>query len=444
MVNERAASPTVPSSDHEESTAGYAVETPHGDHAHGDHFIPIRKSDLVRLLTGHFAPEQQTTFREFCRLLEATLHYRHHCQFELLKDAYALFNPDAVTKDFANNVAADRDALATELITRSKDLMQSANYRRLTTEEIHQAIGTASEWGLRLDVDLDAFKQLEIWVRGSTTAHRIRRRWQNFNRAERVPVEIYQRLIVVFQLHEHDPSTTEDEVSHREALEDPVHFKLFKNIPREDVDMLLPGSRFRMSLLDRGKIVLPTVSGLVIAAMKVIKGTLLAIFAGFWGIIAFLGFAGGTIGYGLKSFFEYMRTKEKYQLNLTRSLYYQNLDNNAGVLFRLLDEAGEQEFREAIVAYWLLLHGPSEGMTARELDQQAEQWLSEMLEFHVDFEVHDALDKLLQLGCARQHNDRWQAEPLVTALHHLDHAWDQIFTHREAHQETTGLECEFI
>ncbi|MVD21648.1 DUF3754 domain-containing protein, partial [Vibrio cholerae] len=71
-----------------------------------------------------------------------------------------------------------------------------------------------------------------------------------------------------------------------------------------------------------------------------------------------------------------MRTKEKYQLNLTRSLYYQNLDNNGGVICRVLDEAEEQELVEAILAY-ALLHwkAPEAGWTAEQLDQQAEHYL---------------------------------------------------------------------
>ena len=77
-------------------------------------------------------------------------------------------------------------------------------------------------------------------------------------------------------------------------------------------------------------------------------------FAGLYGILAFLGLVGGTLGYGLKSFLGYLRAKDKYQLHLTRSLYYQNLDNNGGVLFRLLDEVEEQDFREAALAYFLL------------------------------------------------------------------------------------------
>ncbi len=60
---------------------------------------------------------------------------------------------------------------------------------------------------------------------------------------------------------------------------------------------------------------------------------------------------GVTCGYGVRSFYGYLQTKQKYQLNLTESLYYQNLDNNAGVISRLLDEAEEQENREAVLAY---------------------------------------------------------------------------------------------
>jgi hypothetical protein len=53
----------------------------------------------------------------------------------------------------------------------------------------------------------------------------------------------------------------------------------------------------------------------------------------------------------MRSVLGYLQTKDKYRLVLTRRLYYQNLDNNAGVFFRVLDEAEEQEFREAILAY---------------------------------------------------------------------------------------------
>ena len=96
-------------------------------------------------------------------------------------------------------------------------------------------------------------------------------------------------------------------------------------------------------------------------------------------MLAFLGLVGGTIGYGVRSYFGYLNTKQKYQLSLTESLYYQNLDNNAGVLFRLLDEAEEQEGREAILAY-----SSSGSMPGRRLDEGAARPSGRNLSAHSD------------------------------------------------------------
>src|SRR5437868_3174186 len=53
----------------------------------------------------------------------------------------------------------------------------------------------------------------------------------------------------------------------------------------------------------------------------------------------------------------------------TRSLYFQTLDSNAGVLMRLLDEAEEQECRETLLAYFCLWkYAPAQGWTAAHLD----------------------------------------------------------------------------
>ncbi len=223
-----------------------------------------------------------------------------------------------------------------------------------------------------------------------------------FYQPEEVDVPIYQRLVVLFRVR------ADKRVDHQ-TDQRCVYLKLFKNIPKHDLDMLLPGSDFRMTLLDRGKILLPTLSGIVLAGAKIVQGAVMLAFASVHGMLAFLGFVGGTMGYGIKSFLGYVRTKEKYRLTLTRSLYYQNLDNNAGVLFRLIDEAEEQEFREAVLAYaFLRRRAGKEGWTSEHLDTEVEAYLSGLLGFAVDFEVHDALAKLQRLGCIVQTaEDRW-------------------------------------
>jgi hypothetical protein len=135
----------------------------------------------------------------------------------------------------------------------------------------------------------------------------------------------------------------------------------------------------------------------------------------------------------MRSFYGYLRTREKYQLNLTRSLYFQNLDNNAGVLYTLLNEAEEQEFREIVLAYWLLWRGGMQSARPSELDEAAEKWLLGRCKLAVDFEVSDALAKLQRLGMAEQSpGGRWRAVAIETALETLDRAWDGQFAYHQA------------
>src|SRR4029079_7412673 len=176
-----------------------------------------------------------------------------------------------------------------------------------------------------------------------------------------------------------------------------------------------------MSLLDRCKIVLPTLSGVSIAVWKIVQGAILVAAAGFYGSLASWGLIGGTVVYGVRSFYGYLNTKQKYQLNLTESLYYQNLDNNAGVLFRLLDEAEEQEAREAMLAYFFLWrHAPAEGWSAEQLDRHIENWLQVATARRIDFEVGDALSKLIRLGVAEVLSDgNLRVVPLARAIEKL-------------------------
>ena len=331
----------VPADDFDESL------TDNAPHWRRERFIPLRKAALAQQLKADFpwSTTEGADFGVFCRLLEAILHHEYHARLEHLKQQYADFDPDAIRHTPA---IPSHQANSGPFFRQLFDLLRRANYQRLTQTEIEDAVSAASDWGVRLQVNFTKFAQLGVFARGDIVTQRQRKHWRNFFRPEVVDVPIYQRLVVAFQVHNSDNAPRAHEGDAQGVL-----LKLFKNVPKQDIDMLLPGSQFQMSLLDRGRILLPTVSGLVIVTAKIINGALFAIFTGFWGVLAFLGFAGGTVGYGIKSFLGYVRTKDQYQLRLTRSLYYQNLDNNEGVLFRLLDEAEEQDFSEALFGYVL-------------------------------------------------------------------------------------------
>src|SRR5262249_40365585 len=109
--------------------------------------------------------------------------------------------------------------------------------------------------------------------------------------------------------------------------------------------------------------------------------------------------------------------QDQIQPQLTQSLYFQNLDCNGGVLYRLLDEAEEQECREAVLAYFFLWHhaGP-EGWTLADLDARVEEYLRQRAGVEADFEVNDAVAKLERLDLVERGGDRYRARRLECAL----------------------------
>jgi hypothetical protein len=87
-------------------------------------------------------------------------------------------------------------------------------------------------------------------------------------------------------------------------------------------------------------------------------------------------------------------------------LYYQKLDGDLGAILRLIDEAEDQEYREALTSWFLLWRiAPHDGWTLEELDRSAEQFLQAELKRDVDFDVEDALDKLLRWGMVDVQSD---------------------------------------
>jgi Protein of unknown function (DUF3754) len=390
------------------------------EYADREHYIPIRKTDLVELLCAdpQLPQADQEQFRRFCRGLVATLHCEYQARLEELKDAYAYFDPDSDTEPLEPHTAEERNAQIEGLFDHFIALLERANFKRLSHDEVAAATHKASDWGINLEVDFDVFDRLEIFARGDVVGRRTRRRWQRLMRQQEVAVPVYQRLVVILRLREHAKKTQFIDT-------ESVYIKIFKDIPKVDLEMLLPGTRFKLTLMDQGKIVLPTVSGIALTAWKILQGAFAVALSSAYNSIAFLSLVGGTLGYGVKSFHGYLQTKQKYQLNLTQSLYYQNLDNNAGALFRLLNEAEEQEFREAVLAYFFLLtRAGAEGWKREHLDDAIEEFLEETAQIKVDFEIGDAVDKLIHFQLLEHRGDGLLcAVPLREARAALDRVW---------------------
>lgn len=384
--------------------------------ARREQFIPLRKTDLAETLARSFAlsPAEAAAFGRFCRLLHVLVHCQFQSALEELKDAYAPFDPDADTRAGGALGPERQEELRARLFERFSWLMERGNFVRLAESEINEALADRSHWGLHLVVDFELFDRLELYYRGDTQSTRYRRRLANLFRPEAVQVPIYQRLVIIFRLR---PGRRFSKILDTQD----VYIKLFKEIPKPDLDMLLPETKVKMTLLDRLRVTLPTVTGIGIAITKIVAATFTL------GIVTVLLLVGGTLGYGVRSLFGYMNTKQKYQLNLTQSLYYQNIDNNAGVIHRLVDEAQEQDNREVLLAWFFLWrHAPADGWTDEELDHRIEQFLHGEVQMSIDFEIADALAKLGRLGIAEDRAGRWTALPIEQAIEALAKCWQAL------------------
>ena len=66
-------------------------------------------------------------------------------------------------------------------------------------------------------------------------------------------------------------------------------------------------------------------------------------------------------------------------------------------------------------------------MTRQELDRAIESWFESRWNCKLDFEIDDALHKLVVLGLVEQAEDRLSAVSLDQGIRILDHRWDNYF-----------------
>jgi hypothetical protein len=403
-----------------------------------EHFIPIRRGELVDLLCADkgLKPQDADLFRQFCRLVTATLHFEYNQRLDKLKDDYAPFDPDRDTASLVKLGADERQRRINELFCEFGSLMERANFKHLSRGDLEPTLQGASDWGIPMDVDFGAFERIALFARGDAREKRTRRRLRNLYRVEETAVPVYKRLVIILKMRKHKRLPPEVDTQS-------VYLKVFKNIPKQDVKMLLPGARVCLSRFDRGRIGVPLVTGTGMIAWRLIGSAWRAVLE--WGddVLGALGAAVGTAsgnpwlmwvlasgaaGYGYQSYYGYQQLKKSYTLTLTESLYYQNLDSNAGVLTRLLDEAEEQEAREAILAYYFLWrYAGEQGWTSASLDDYVEMYLEGSAGLKVDFEIGDAIAKLERMHIVRKHDNRYSAVPIEKALEMIDWTWDNYF-----------------
>ncbi|RKZ64313.1 MAG: hypothetical protein DRR08_01125 [Candidatus Parabeggiatoa sp. nov. 2] len=442
-----------------------------------ERFIPIGRQEIVAdlLAAPHWSAEDKKQFEEFCQIFTALYHYKFQVHLEELKRCYTPFNPDTDIVTQREYSKEEKQQLSGSLVEEMRRLINNANYEELTNEALDDAMNTESFYGVSVAVDLEDFEKLIVYYRGSRTQVKHKRDWKTLF-LTKIPIEIpiYQRMFMLLKFKPEDELAQErvekwlaaekesegeaqPEASEEERLkaqekaakrklklekkarkqirksrqnlpdditEDHVFLKLFKNIPRTDLDMLFPNQNVRFRLVDKIKLGLSGGSGGIFGIFSILSKILLtAAISPLVLIGAFFGFIGMIVRQVMNVFTQ----RTKYMMTLSRNLYFHNLDNNFGVMNYLVDLAEEEEGKEAILAYYFLHINRDKNYNQEELDKEIESYIKEKYDISMDFEVEDGLRKLREEGILTENEGILKVLDLQEASVCLDKQWDNFF-----------------
>ncbi len=406
-------------------------------------FIPFRKADVIDMCvnTSELPKADVKAFRELCQILEAIFHFEFYSRLEKLKTCFAPFNPDADTRAVLQYSPAEKKDLQKQLVAEMTEVLTAANFEKITAQDLKQALEEESLFQIRLEVNFDDFEDVIFFRRGESikeeTLVKFFRLWKKSFKFTN-----YDRVAIYIKFKEADYFEKQNR-KHLYFEPGSTIIKLFQNVPKADLEMLFPNSMVRMKTIDKIIIGVPAaVSGIIVLVTKLgasllLVGSVISFWLGLKDeevqikqqhLIA-LGAGLGTLaGFLFRQINKFKNRKIKFMKALADNLYFKNLDNNAGVFYHLIDAAEEEEFKEAVLAYYFLLTTRTP-LTKSALDQRIETWLADRWDCHIDFEIGDAIEKLQRLNLITLDKEHLRSVPLDSAKQQLDTIWDNYFTY---------------
>lgn len=419
-------------------------------HIYKDRFIPLRKADLIDLCLQESAwhetneaplvADDKKAFLTLCELVIATLHFEYHQTLEVLKDSYAPFDPNADTLMLGDVSESALDNKQKRFSQVFAEVLNAANFEKVTEQDLQDALQEESLFKVRLAVEFEDFAQVVFYRRGEHQRTETLSKFWGLKK-QSIVFTNYDKVAVYIKF--------KDAAYFKHKNRNTAHFepgatiiKLFQNVPKADLEMLFPNSEVRMRTLDKAIIGGSAVVGGTIVLVTKLGASLLllgGLFSYWLGLsdkevtigsqeLLALGIGASVLGgFIFKEWSKFKNRKLKFMKALADNLYFKNLDNNAGVFHHLIDAAEEEECKEVILAYYFLL-ASRDGLSKEQLDSTIENWFVQKFGFDIDFEIEDALNKLIRFGMVEQTNNIFKANSIAKAQTALDTKWDDLFS----------------
>ncbi|XP_071679201.1 uncharacterized protein [Lolium perenne] len=131
----------------------------------------------------------------------------------------------------------------------------------------------------------------------------------------------------------------------------------------------------------------------------------------------------------------YKQTRDRYQLLVNKTLYEKTLASGFGSVYFLLDASEQQQYKEALLAYAMLLCRNKYQVSSRtSIRDRCEQFMYEKFNAKIEMPIDKAMDTLLRLGLVIELPSNGSSSvialPCPDAYDILRSRWDSLLEHR--------------
>lgn len=424
------------------------------------HFIPCSRQVLVNKccnLPG-LNEEQERQFRSFAEILNSYVHFISQQKLEQMKQAYAYFNPNQESPVFPKLNSEDQKLQADILAETFGSTLKDANFKELSQADIEKAFTTFSLVPVNTEVNLNDYQRIKLFYRGSNTKEVSVKR---FFRTKKIQFENYDRVAVLLHISDQQYFDTKDgKDDELNFTPGKVYLYLYKNIPHYDLELLFPNVKISMSLKDKLMLGVPALGAAIPMAIKILPslgllvGAIALVIFG-WDLsekldldvsnaqaiypllVAVLSTSIALGGFAVRQYVKYKSKRLEFLKKVTDVLFFKSLDVCQGTINAVVDSAEEEQSKEAILIYSLML-GERRAYSQEEIQEKVNNWVESEFPVTAEIDIQRSLQQLQDLQAPYQDkgdkalieklpDGRYQACEIESAKFILDYIWDHAF-----------------
>ncbi|CAF0773177.1 unnamed protein product [Didymodactylos carnosus] len=367
----------------------YTTSEPYDVPLTQEHFIPITRPSLIRLIatdSNLLAEDERFLFHQLCSGLDSAVVQRYHPVLNELKHLFDPLNPDNETH--STRKVSYRDKLDNEywLLQKIDDILMRANFSVLPKRIIVDKLLTSEQGTLNVKINGYDYDVLKIWILGRESMPNEYMPWYKrlfrFGRkpsSQPTSTDYFKRIILAVRL----------------KGQDRLYLKAFRDVSLQSISQLLPTGRIQIGRFEQQLLWLTLFTGSATVITKLVT-TMADIYT------PSIMLVGGSLtlfigGYGYKN---YMLSKFDYFSSMNHLLFYKNIANNKSLLTMIVDRAEDELSKEILLVYIYLLSKQKlkQELTLKTLEIEIENWLRQKTNSVIHFNSVQSVEFLKTLG----------------------------------------------